>query len=108
MHRSSLLPGFGRRRHHRAAAFDLDDRAFRRAIHQARRAAGVSAFLQIDLDAVQWLQRDVYRVDIDLAADDVAHPALGAASLIATQTWQSSLQPMCEWTPLVLVRLHLA
>src|SRR6516162_2627447 len=86
-----LLPGFGRGWDQRAATVDFDDRAFRRAIHQTRGAARIGAFVDVDLDAVQRLQRHVDRVDVDLAADDVAHPALGAALVVDLQAGHARL-----------------
>src|SRR5215471_19582758 len=91
MHGSSLLPGFRWRRHHRAAALDLNDRACRRTIHQTRGAAGVSAFFDVDLDAVLRFQSDVDRVDVDLTADDVAHPAFGAALVVDFEAGHAGL-----------------
>src|SRR5215831_825880 len=86
-----LLPSFGRGWDQGAPTFDFDDRAFRRAIHQARGTSRVSAFIPVDLDAVQWLQRDINGVDVDLAADDVAHPALGAAFVVDFETGHAGL-----------------
>ena len=76
------MPRLGRGRDHRTAGLGLDDRPFGRAIHQARGAPWIGAFIDIDFDAVQRLQRHIDGVKIDLAADDVAHPALGAALVI--------------------------
>jgi hypothetical protein len=70
----------------RSPAFDLDDRTFCRTIHQTSSAPGVRTFVDVDLYAVQWLQRHIDSVDIDLAADDVAHPALSAAFVIDLQS----------------------
>src|SRR5438309_4711599 len=81
-----LLPCLGRRRDHRAAALELDDRSFRRAVHQTRGAPRIGAFVDVDLNAVQRLQSDIDGVDVDLAADDVAHPALGAVCMIDLQS----------------------
>src|SRR6516162_8675329 len=52
MHVSGLLPCLGRGWNQRAAAFDFDDRAFRRAIHQTGSATGVGAFIDVDIDVV--------------------------------------------------------
>src|SRR6516162_6469883 len=97
MHVSGLLPCLGRGWDQRAPAFDLNDRSFRRTVHQTSGAARVGAFIDVDLDAVQWIERDVDSVDVDLAADDVAHPALGAALVIDLQSGHAGFLQSVTW-----------
>ena len=48
----------------------------------SKQFAGVEVLSDVDLDLMQRIQRDIDRVDVEFAADDVAHAAFGAALMV--------------------------
>src|SRR5712691_3801492 len=80
-----------RRRHQPAPALSLDNRPLGRTVRQTDCTHRISAFVRVNLQTVQGLQRHIHGVEIEFATGEVAHPALGASLMINFEGWHLSL-----------------
>jgi len=70
-------PDLRRRRNQGPAGLNLDNRPFRRTVHQTHRTFRISTAI-VNFQQMLRRRRDHHRIDVDFATDDVAHAAFGA------------------------------
>src|SRR5437867_841734 len=95
-----------RRRHQPTPTLSLDNAALGRTLGETHRKHRLITIVGINPKAVRSFQGDLHSVEIEFAAGEIAHAALGAPLMINLEGWSRSV--FCPRHTLLLFPNHLS